>query len=161
MSLSQIYTLMCSFENISNKQQLDTSVNRHAGNVSSTRCEQNASNNKRNTVVMNPNATLWSPTHDVHVLLHSRPFTRASTQLRREADVHAHRTLLTLPTPKLTHTVYDSVSTWCFRNTTRYDTRCYFNMQWNADMSQLIYRTEPTTKKMEKRKNIKVINGYA
>ena len=34
-------------------------------------------------------------------------------------------------------------------------------MQWNADMSQLIYRTEPTTKKMEKRKNKKVRNEYA
>ena len=30
------------------------------------RCEQNASNNKRNTVVMNANATLWSRVNTAH-----------------------------------------------------------------------------------------------
>ena len=29
-----------------------------------------------------------------------------------------------------------------------YDTRCYFNVRSKADISQLNYRTEPTTKKV-------------
>jgi len=35
----------------------------------------------------------------------------------------------------------------------RYDTRCYFNVRSKANMSQLNYRTEPTTKKCKNRKN--------
>jgi len=38
---------------------------------------------------------------------------------------------------------------------TRYDTRCYFNVRSKADISQLIYRTEPTTKKCKNKKKTK------
>ena len=40
-------------------------------------------------------------------------------------------------------------------NDTRYDTRCYFNVRSKADISQLIYRTEPTTKKCKTEKKLK------
>jgi len=41
----------------------------------------------------------------------------------------------------------------------RYDARCYFNVRSKSDISQLnLYRTEPTTKKWEKK--LKSKNGY-
>jgi len=39
-----------------------------------------------------------------------------------------------------------------------YDTRCDFNVRSKGDISQLIYRTEPTTK-VEKREKLKRKNG--
>jgi len=42
-----------------------------------------------------------------------------------------------------------------------YDTRSYFNVRSKADIVSLIYRTEPTTEKMENRKNWKAKSGYA